>query len=115
MFFTSLYYFNQTRIHILAHPCKLWSAADMKKIITCCIILHNMIIEDEWGEDLENIADSDDYAVEQYSRDGVVSEIEFAQNRVDIMSEDGHFGLRNDLVEHLWRFKHGQTQQQRRR
>ena len=39
-----------------------------------------MIVEDEWGEELENIKDTEDYEVEEYTR-GAVSTIEFQENR----------------------------------
>ena len=38
----------QARWSILALPCKLWSVGAMNHVIIACIILHNMIIEDEW-------------------------------------------------------------------
>ena len=80
----------------------------MKTVITCCIILHNMIVEDEWGEELENIKDTEDYAVEKYSR-GAVSTIEFQENRASIMNTSSHYNLREDLVEHLWKLKYGKA------
>jgi hypothetical protein len=65
-----------------------------------------MIIEDEWGEELENIKETEDYEVEGYTR-GAVSTIEFQKNRAEIMSKSSHYDLREDLIEHLWKFKYG--------
>ena len=79
----------------------------MKTVITCCNILHNMIIEDELGEELETIIDSDDFQVEEYTR-GAASTIDFQQNRTEIMSSLSHCRLRDDLVEHLWKFRYGE-------
>ena len=42
-----------------------------------------MIIEDEWGEELENINNSDNFQVEEYTR-GAASTIIFQQNRAEI-------------------------------
>ena len=38
----------QQRFRILALPCKLWSKTAIHDVMTACLILHNMIIEDEW-------------------------------------------------------------------
>jgi len=35
-------------------PCKLWSVNGMNNVTICCIILHNMIIKDEWDPDNNN-------------------------------------------------------------
>jgi hypothetical protein len=35
------------RWRILALPCKLWSVGTMNHVTIACIIIHNMIIEDE--------------------------------------------------------------------
>jgi hypothetical protein len=43
----------QARWHILSIPCRLWSQLDTGQIMKACIILHNMIIEDQ-AKDGEN-------------------------------------------------------------
>jgi hypothetical protein len=47
----------------------------MKTVMLCCIILHNMIVEDEWGEDMEEIADSGDFHISDLSQEGIASQI----------------------------------------
>ncbi|XP_039022208.1 uncharacterized protein LOC120154573 [Hibiscus syriacus] len=37
----------QSRFAIVANPARFWSKNDLKDIMTTCIIMHNMIIEDE--------------------------------------------------------------------
>jgi hypothetical protein len=49
---------------ILALPCKLWSVGAMNHVIIACIILHNMIIEDEW----DSTKDTNEYLFDNYSR-----------------------------------------------
>ena len=66
-----------------------------------------MIVEDEWGEDLEEIADSGDFDITTVHRVGVCSQIDFRANRQEYMNTELHRNLRNDLIEHLWGLKHG--------
>ena len=37
----------QSRYQIIDKRCKLWNQDNMKDIITACVILHNMIVEDD--------------------------------------------------------------------
>jgi len=37
----------QTRFKIIHEPARLWDIADLGIIMRSCIILHNMIVEDE--------------------------------------------------------------------
>lgn len=36
----------QSKWHIIAHPARFWSKEKMKRVMKCCIILHNMAVED---------------------------------------------------------------------
>jgi len=38
---------------IVANPCCLWDHAIIVNVLMACIILHNMVIDDERGEVLE--------------------------------------------------------------
>ena len=42
----------QSRWSIIAHSCRLWSTSDMVDAMYACIIMYNMITEDEVDEDL---------------------------------------------------------------
>ena len=67
-----------------------------------------MIIEDEWGEDLEEIADSRDFNISELRHNNnVFSSIQFIEARQQVRNEEAHRNLKNDLVEHLWNVKHG--------
>ena len=50
----------QSRWHILNTPCNFWSRMNMCRVMRACIILHNMIVEDqrvhpEGGGDMEDM------------------------------------------------------------
>jgi hypothetical protein len=37
----------QARWAIVRHPARTWTLKTMYKVMTCCVIVHNMIVEDE--------------------------------------------------------------------
>jgi hypothetical protein len=84
----------------------------MTDVMTCSIILHNMIIEDEWGDDeCEEYLFEDNFQVSELLHDeGCQSTIlEWQQARNEYMNESKHFQLRADLIEHLWQIEHGKS------
>lgn len=96
----------QQRFRIIALPCKLWSSSAMGDVMLTCIILHNMIIEDELGDSTCDI----DYLYE----DGWVSPAppmpcttcpvtNIIQELKAMEDEDLHYELRNDLIESIWK------------
>lgn len=93
----------QSRFAIVANPARIWSKSDLEDIMFACIIMHNMIIEDE--RDLE--------APIEEARDVTPPDIEFVGNEYiqfqdflarfrRIRRADAHFMLRNALIDHLW-------------
>jgi hypothetical protein len=71
-----------------------------------CIILHNMIVEDE--QDLYLGADEFDYdqindiPLEPPSYEHIVELVDFIQNHHCIKDRETHSQLQLDLIEHLW-------------
>ena len=53
----------QARFRILDTPCKLWNSEDMRCVIIACIILHNMVVENERDRHLCNqyLFEDEDY------------------------------------------------------
>ena len=96
----------QARWRILALPCKFWSVVAMDHVIIACIILHNMIIEDEWDtkDTNEYIFDNiqDGFLVDNVNHDNVHTFLDFKAIRMNYMNEGEHYQLRNDFIEHLW-------------
>ena len=96
----------QARWSILALPCKLWSVGAMKYVIIACIILHNMIIEDEWDTKdtneclFDNIQDG--FLVDNVNHNNVHTFLDFKAIRMNYINKSEHYQLRNDLIDHLW-------------
>nr|KAE8941447.1 hypothetical protein PF009_g8765 [Phytophthora fragariae] len=96
----------QQRFRILALPCKLWKVDAMNDGMLACIILHNMIVEDELPFDGLN----NDYLFEDNWVSPVQSSLAnecpvttIARALSAIEDEEVHYELRNDLIEHIWR------------
>jgi hypothetical protein len=62
-----------------------------------CIIMHNMIIEDEREVDAEDNV--------QVSHHHTPDLLEFINTRKQIRDNEIHHQLQEDLVEHLWQHK----------
>ncbi|KAM3297904.1 hypothetical protein ACQJBY_039716 [Aegilops geniculata] len=90
----------QKRFAIVRGPAEYWSSKVLWQIMTCCIILHNMIMEDE--RDMpENF---------QYVTNGSPVEPEYDTNRIlaflkehrKVKNQQVHGQLQQDLIEHHW-------------
>ncbi|XP_042454976.1 uncharacterized protein LOC122039026 [Zingiber officinale] len=93
----------QSRFAIVAGPSRFWQKNILHDILTSCIIMHNMIIEDE--RDLNapivehfEVPTPD---VEPARDDGTRFE-EFLARYRQIKDKEAHIALRNALIEHLW-------------
>ena len=73
--------------------------------MTCCVILHNMIIEDERDLDLELSYDNVGSHVKPARNPDHIRA--FLQTYREIEDKDEHNQLPLDLVEHIWQL-HGQ-------
>ncbi|CAH9068919.1 unnamed protein product [Cuscuta epithymum] len=96
----------QSRWRIVKGPARMWSATDLGKIMKTCIILHNMIIEDESGhginpenwqpekeEVLQNVTLEHDFTF-------LMSMMNIRMKKVQ--SKSTHIDLKRDLINHLW-------------
>ncbi|XP_019263699.1 PREDICTED: uncharacterized protein LOC109241411 [Nicotiana attenuata] len=93
----------QQRFAIVAGPSHFWHKEVLHDIMTTCIILHNMIIEDERDlntpiqDDLEGPTPTVEITVDENQRFQ-----EFLARHRRIKDKDAHFALRNALIDHLW-------------
>lgn len=93
----------QARFAIVKGPAQFWSASDLRDIMKTCIIIHNMIIEDERDLNLDFPLDSTPSP--RVSSDNPVEFQEFVCRYRAVRSEEKHYQLRHDLIEHLWQEK----------
>ena len=92
----------------------------MEKIIIACIILHNMIIVDEWDDpnlDQRYLKEDDNFVVDEVQR-GSREDSQLIANHIstvrrEYMSYEDHMHLKADLVEHLWDLKGSSRTKQR--
>jgi hypothetical protein len=89
----------QARWKILHNPARLWKQSDMNAILRACIILHNMIVEDEKEVDLSTIHNSEWIGQE----DPPVNNIAYFMDACTyIQNKENCHQLRAVLVEHIW-------------
>jgi hypothetical protein len=73
--------------------------------MTACVIIHNMIIDNERDEDVDFDYDQEDSEVlrkEEYQRRNKPVLEKFLKIHKEIEDRRVHKQLRDDLVEHLW-------------
>jgi hypothetical protein len=73
-------------------------------IMKACIIMHNMIIEDEDEVDPEERFDDEEENV-RVSHHHTPDLIEIIKTRKEIRDNEIHHQLQEELVEHLWQHK----------
>ncbi|XP_018461127.1 uncharacterized protein LOC108832127 [Raphanus sativus] len=100
----------QSRFAIVKNPALLWDKEKIRKIMRTCVILHNMIVENE--RNTYHLSDTSEFETGESSRS---SHVEVSQptatpsnfvNRLgirnQIRSENKHDRLKTDLVENIW-------------
>ncbi|XP_051208182.1 uncharacterized protein [Lolium perenne] len=98
----------QARFNIVRRPARFWKRASVNKVMEACVILHNMIVEDE-GEMINIPLDLNDNPGTSFALPPEVNcgpNICFAdvlQRNSAIRARPTHKQLKEDLVEHIWR------------
>lgn len=96
----------QARFSIVTGPGRQWEMNTLKDIMYACIILHNMIIEDE-----RDTFNTSDYTYDSNSGEPptvVASQgphpdlAAYLQRSSTLHSKLKHYQLQNDLIEHVW-------------
>lgn len=98
----------QARFHILTVPCRLWCRTAMASVMKACVILHNLVIDYEKGNEAEA-----DEGRNAYERPFTFTLVDRSSNAClsdeakmlvlsKIQDSEIHEQLRNDLIEHRW-------------
>ncbi|XP_033145261.1 uncharacterized protein LOC117133357 [Brassica rapa] len=96
----------QSRFAIVKNPALLWDKEKIGKIMRTCVILHNMIVEDE--RDGYSLTDTSEFESGESSRGSKVKTREslHAHNmlgmRHELRDSGKHDRLKADLVENVW-------------
>ncbi|XP_058216407.1 uncharacterized protein LOC131327321 [Rhododendron vialii] len=100
----------QARFAVIRQPARFWRLSMLKVIMKACIILHNMIIEDEREDDTQDYEydRNDGPPLEPVSHEQTMEFMEFIRRQHAIRSRETHSQLQLDLVEHLWE-RHSQS------
>ena len=100
----------QARWAVVRYPCLSWSPEEMNAIMNACIIMHNMIIEDERPTRRQQVGEQFDFQGPMANpQPGVPTRYgEFVAVIREIRDEVTHNRLHNDLVAHTWAIKANQ-------
>jgi hypothetical protein len=90
----------QARFAIVRGPARFWDKKTLQDIMTCCVILHNMILEDERGLNLPCFYDNVGTRVQPERNPNRVEAFLEAHHAIE--NANTHCQLRDDLVEHHW-------------
>ncbi|XP_019177738.1 PREDICTED: uncharacterized protein LOC109172944 [Ipomoea nil] len=93
----------QSRFAIVKGPVRFWDKHVLHDIMTSCIIMHNMIIEDERDEQVDIQSGREAPAPEvDICRDERIVFEEFLARHRQIKNKEAHYALRDALIEHMW-------------
>ncbi|KAK1686479.1 hypothetical protein QYE76_047327 [Lolium multiflorum] len=96
----------QQRFAVVRFPAITWSQDQMWEVMNCCVILHNMIIENERKYLVPEVE-----LLQPYHRLGPLAQLDdqvtaswasFLAMRQEIRDSRVHQELQDDLVDHLW-------------
>jgi hypothetical protein len=90
----------QAQFAIVRGPARFWDKQTLENIMKCCVILHNMIIEDERGLNLPCFYDNVGTRVQSERNPNRLEA--FLQTHREIEDANTHHQLLHDLVEHHW-------------
>ncbi|XP_020253504.1 putative nuclease HARBI1 [Asparagus officinalis] len=96
----------QIRFAIIKGSARFWDKRVLHDIMTACVILHNMIVEDECEEELDNVDSTQPSNADEMDDNDDERLRRFLARHRKIQDREAYFELRNALIEHLWQ-RHG--------
>jgi hypothetical protein len=90
----------QSRWAIVRHPARTWDKDQLWEVMTACVIMHNMIVEDERDEGMHDPAWQ--FQGQLVEPQGPSTFAQFLDFHRDIREKASHLQLQRDLVEHVW-------------
>ncbi|XP_021317689.1 uncharacterized protein LOC8155651 [Sorghum bicolor] len=92
----------QSRFAIVRQPGRIWDSETLALIMRACVIMHNMIVEDERNLDPDERFDGGGENVQPARGQPTRTLAEFIKAHKNIRDKPTHFQLKEDLIEHLW-------------
>jgi len=92
----------QARFAIVREPARFWDTKTLGLIMKACVIMHNMIVEDEGTVDPDERFDEGGEDVQPSRGKPTRTLHEFIEAHKKIRDKETHFQLKEDLIEHLW-------------
>jgi hypothetical protein len=98
----------QSCFSIVRRSARLWKRKSIGRIMLACVILHNMIVEDE-REDVKIHIDLNENPGASFSLPPEVNtsrnprSADVMRRKAAIRDRPQHTQLKNDLIEHIWR------------
>lgn len=97
----------QARFNIVRRPAQLWQRIAIGKIMEACVILHNMIVEDERELvtaplDLNETSGTSFVLPPEVNIGPNICFMDVLQRNSSIRARPTHIQLKRDLVEHIW-------------
>ncbi|KAG8060411.1 hypothetical protein GUJ93_ZPchr0002g23558 [Zizania palustris] len=97
----------QSRFAIIRRPARLWKRKSVGRIMLACVILHNMIVDDERDEvnvhiDLNENPGASFALPPEVNVGGNMCFADVLRRKASIRARPQHTQLKNDLVEHIW-------------
>ncbi|KAK1610949.1 hypothetical protein QYE76_034622 [Lolium multiflorum] len=91
----------QARWAIVRHPARTWSLKTMHEVMTCCVIMHNMIVENERPDGRNE--NHREFQVELVAPiPGASTWEDYLHMNVEVTNDTVSKQLQTDLIEHQW-------------